>query len=404
MEIDGNASVEADMEFIDLKEQFRRLEPQIRARMDSVLAHGQFIMGAEIEELEKRLAEFAGVKHCISCSSGTMALELLFWALGIGPGDAVFTTPLTFVATAETIARTGATPIFVDIASDYNLNATQLDRAILAVRAGDEKIHPLPEAARARKLLPRAIVPVDLFGTPACYDEILDVARRHELEVIEDAAQGLGGSYKGRPLCGCGCHAAATSFFPAKPLGCYGDGGAVFTDDDNLAKLVDSLRYHGRIGPKDKNDNVRLGTNGRMDTLQAAVVLAKLDAFEDEIAARQVVAERYALLLQNIPEVLAPQPPVDGVSTWAQYTVLLPEGTDRKRVMAEMKADGIPTAINYPKSLHMQKAFAYLKYAENDFPVVQKITQRVLSLPMHPYLERSQQECVVDALRRALIG
>ena len=396
--------MEVCMEFIDLKEQFRRLEPQVRARMDAVLAHGQFIMGREVKELEERLAEFAGVKHCLSCGSGTMALELLFLAFGFGPGDAVFTTPLTFVATGETIARTGATPVFVDIADDYNMDVAQLERAVLAVQTGDASLYPLPEAARSGKLTPRAVVPVDLFGAPASYDAIFEIARKHDLVVIEDAAQAFGGSYKRRPLCGCGCHAATTSFFPAKPLGCYGDGGAVFTDDDKLAALVDSLRYHGRVGPQNKNDNIRLGTNGRMDTLQAAVVLAKLEIFKAEIAARQEVAARYAILLQDIPGAVAPQPPVDGVSTWAQYTLLLPDGTDRQLVMAGMKADGIPTAINYPKSLHMQGAFTYLGYDGNDFPAVQGITPRVLSLPMHPYLEQPQQERVVASLRRTLNG
>lgn len=390
------------MEFIDLKEQFRRLEPHIRTRINDVLTHGQFIMGKEVQELEERLSELAGVKHCLTCASGTMALDLLFLALNFKPGDAVFTTPLTFVATAETIARTGATPIFVDIADDYNMDVTQLEQAIQAVQTGDASIYPLPKPACTGKLTPRAIVSVDLFGSPASYDFILTMAQKYKLIVIEDAAQSFGGSYKGRPLCGCGCNAAATSFFPAKPLGCYGDGGAVFTDNDELAALVDSLRYHGRIGPHNKNDNVRLGTNGRMDTLQAAIVLAKLENFKTEIAARQKVAARYTALLSDVPGVIAPRSPQDGVSTWAQYTILLPEGTDRQQVMSAMKADGIPTAINYPKSLHMQGAFAYLGYGENDFPVVQKRTKQVLSLPMHPYLKQAEQEMIIASLGRAL--
>lgn len=392
------------MQFIDLKKQFQRIEPQVRARMDKVLDHGQFIMGPEVKELEGRLAAMAGVKHCLSCGSGTMALELLFLGLGIGPGDAVLTTPLTFFATGETIARTGATPVFVDIGKDYNIDASHLERAIKAVQTGDSSLYPLPEPARSGRLTPRAIVTVDLFGHPADYDTVLAVAGKYGLPVIEDSAQGFGGSYKGRPLCGCGCYAATTSFFPAKPLGCYGDGGAVFTDDDDLAALVDSLRYHGRIGPQNKNDNIRLGTNGRMDTLQAAVVLAKLDVFEDEISKRQKVAAIYGEILPKIPGVLVPVTPADGISTWAQYTILLPEGADRATVMARMQEDGVPTAINYPKSLHVQEAFAYLGYDENDFPTVQGITPRVLSLPMHPYLDRNGQERVAASLERVLKG
>jgi len=270
------------MEFIDLKAQFKRIEPAMRARMDKVLAHGQFIMGPEVKELEERLAALAGAKHCLTCGSGTMALELILMAWGLGPGDAVFTTPFTFIATAESVARTGAVPVFVDIGADFNLNPAHLERAIEAVAASDSSIYPIPVPAREKTLRPRAVVTVDLFGHPANYDRILPLAQKYDMLVLEDAAQSFGGSYKNRLLCGCGCHAAAASFFPAKPLGCYGDGGAIFTDDANLAALVDSLRYHGRIGPQDKNNNIRLGTNGRLDTLQAAVVLAKLDVFADE--------------------------------------------------------------------------------------------------------------------------
>lgn len=391
------------MEFVDLKAQFARIEREVRARMDAVLAHGQFIMGPEVALLEERLAALAGSAHCISCGSGTMALELLLMAWGVGPGDAVFTTPLTFIATAEVIARTGATPVFVDVsAKDFNIDAEKLETAIEAVLRRDQSLHPLPVPAVETRLRAKALVTVDLFGHPADYEPLLQSAARHEMLVLEDAAQSLGGSYKGRPLCGCGCHAAATSFFPAKPLGCYGDGGAIFTDEEGLAALVDSLRYHGRIGPQDKNNNIRLGTNGRLDTLQAAVLLAKLDIFTDEIAARQSVAERYRTLLADVPGLVPPAPPANGVSTWAQYTVLLPEGADRPAVMAKMKAAGVPTAVNYPKALHVQGAFARLGYEASDFPVVQSLTPRVLSLPMHPYLEEDAQSFVVATLKQAL--
>ncbi|MDR1659953.1 MAG: DegT/DnrJ/EryC1/StrS family aminotransferase [Desulfovibrio sp.] len=389
------------MEFIDLKAQFRRVEPRIRARMDAVLAHGRFVMGPEVGELEARLAALAGAKHCLTCASGTTALDLVLMAWNIGPGDAVFTTPLTFVATAESIARTGATPVFADIGADYNMDVSLLEPTIEAVLR-QNGAWPLPKAAKREKLRPRAVIPVDLFGSPADYDALLPVARKYDLLVLEDAAQGFGGSYRRRPLCGCGCHAATTSFFPAKPLGCYGDGGAVFTDDGGLAALVDSLRYHGRIDARNKNDNARLGLNGRMDTLQAAVVLAKLEVFADELEARREAASRYAELLRTVPGVAPPPAPVNGLSTWAQYTLLLPAGTDRARVMKTLLAAGIPTAVNYPKGLHVQGAFAGLGHAAGDFPRAADAAARVLSLPMHPYLDAATQERIVEILRSAL--
>ncbi|MDL2207844.1 DegT/DnrJ/EryC1/StrS family aminotransferase [Desulfovibrio sp. OttesenSCG-928-M16] len=387
------------MEFIDLKAQHKRIEARIRERIDAVLEHGRFIMGPEIAELEKRLAERIGTRHCLTCASGTMALELVLQAWDIGPGDALFTTPLTFIATSETIARTGATPVFVDISlQDYNLNAALLENAVRAVLTGDSSLHPLPEAARQKQLRPKAIVAVDLFGHPADYGTLLSLADKYNLLVLEDGAQSYGGTYKDRPLCACGCHAATTSFFPAKPLGCYGDGGAVFTDDDQLAALMDSLRYHGRVSPQNKNDNIRLGTNGRMDTLQAAIVLAKLEIFDEELQARQTAAARYADLLSGVTGLELPAPPAQGLSTWAQYTVLLPERCDRERVMTGLKQSGIPTAINYPKSLHVQTAFQYLGYQTDDFPVAHMATGRVLSLPMHPYLDAETQARIASAL------
>ena len=390
------------MEFIDLKAQFKRIEPAMRARLDKVLAHGQFIMGPEIKELEDRLAGLAGGGHCLTCASGTVALDLVLMAWGIGPGDAVFTTPFTFIATAESIARTGATPVFADIGMNFNLNPEHLERAIEAVAKGDASLYPIPVPALEKKLRPRAVVAVDIFGHPSDYGRILPLAQKYGLLVLEDAGQGFGGTYKNRPLCGCGCQAAATSFFPAKPLGCYGDGGAVFTDNAELAALVDSLRYHGRVGPQDKNNNIRLGLNGRLDTLQAAVLLAKLDVFADEVAARRQVAARYQSLCAAIPGVVPPAPPEDGLSVWAQYTLLLPEGTDRVAVMARMKEAGIPTAVNYPLALHVQEVFRYLGYAAKAFPVAQSVTPRVLSLPMHPYLDETTQQRVAAALGAAL--
>ncbi|MDL2266738.1 DegT/DnrJ/EryC1/StrS family aminotransferase [Desulfovibrio sp. OttesenSCG-928-G15] len=393
------------MEFIALKEQFRRHEKHIRARMDAVLAHGQFIMGPEVRELESRLSEMVGTKHCLTCASGTSALDLVMMAWEVGPGDAVFTTPFSFFATAESIAKTGATPVFVDIEpATFNLNATDLERAVEAVLRRDDRLYPLPRQAQAGNppLRPKAVVVVDIFGHPADYDAILPFARKCGMSVLEDAAQSFGGVYRGKPLCGCGCDAATASFFPAKPLGCYGDGGAVFTDDDALAGCVDSLRYHGRKDSSNKNDNVRLGTNGRLDTLQAAILLAKLDIFENELNLRNEVAKRYGALLCSLPDIVCPKMPLDGRSAWAQYSILLPKYVSRETCIRAMKKDAIPTSVFYPKGLHIQNALDYLEYKVEDFPVVQEVTARVLSLPMHPYLTEIEQQAVVASLGKAL--
>ena len=391
------------MEFIDLKEQYRRIKPLVKRRLDTVLEHGRFIMGPEVRELEERLEALTGAKHCLTCGSGTMALELFLLSRGVGPGDAVFTTPFTFIATAECIARTGAVPVFIDIRfEDFNLNADALERAFEAVAKGKSDLHPLPKQAVEQRLRPKGIITVDLFGHPAAYDGIIPFAREHGLFVFEDAAQSFGGRYKDKALCACGCDAAAASFFPAKPLGCYGDGGALFTDDDASAALLDSLRYHGRIGPQDKYNNIRLGTNGRMDTMQAAVLLAKLEIFEEEVALRQKVAASYGALLSGIPGLVPHAPPKDGLSAWAQYTVLLPEGADRAVVAGRLKEAGIPTTINYPKPLHRQGAFSYLEYAEDAFPIALEASRRVLSLPMHPYLDEKAQEFIAGTLKAAL--
>lgn len=391
------------MQFIDLDAQQARIRPVLERRIADVLRHGRYIMGPEVRELEERLAAFCGARHCLGCASGSAALDLVLLAWGLGPGDAVLTTALSFIATAESIARTGATPVFVDIDRHFNLNAASLETALTALEKGDPSLHPLPRQAVEGRLRPRAIIAVDLFGRPADYAEILAVARRHGLKVLEDAAQGFGGRYGDRALCACGCDAAATSFFPAKPLGCYGDGGAVFTDDAALAALVDSLRYHGRIDADHKNENVRLGMNGRLDTLQAAILLAKLDIFAQELDERRDVAARWGRLLAHVPGLTLPAPPqAPGRSTWAQYSVLLPTGADRAALAAELAAGGIPTAVNYPNGLHMQKAFAGLGYAPGDFPVALDVTARVLSLPMHPYLDAATQERIAESLRAAL--
>ena len=368
--------------FIDLKAQFRELEDAIRSGIDRVLEHGRFIMGPEVQELETVLGRFAGVKHVISCSSGTDALLMPLMAYGIGPGDAVFTTTFTFVATAEVISLLGATPVFVDIDSrTFNINPEQLAAAIEKTRA-------------TGTLKPRGVITVDLFGLPADYDSIASVADENDLFVLEDAAQSFGALYKGRNAGSLG-HVAATSFFPAKPLGCYGDGGAVFTNDDELAAKLRSIRIHGQ--GSDKYQNVRIGINGRLDTLQAAILLPKLKAFRGELEARQRVAERYHSALDNVVE--TPYVPDGYTSAWAQYSVL---SDNRTQVQAVLKDAGIPTAIYYPKPLHLQSAYAHLGQGQGVFPESEAAAQRIFSLPFHPYLDQETQRTVVDAVAKAV--
>jgi len=368
--------------FIDLKRQFRALEPSIRARIDRVLEHGQFVLGPEIHELEAALARFAGVRHAITCSSGTDALLMPLMAWGIGRGDAVVTTPFTFIATAEVIALVGATPVFVDIdPRTFNLDPERLEETIEVVK-------------REGELRPRAIIAVDLFGLPADYDALQDIAARHGLFLLEDAAQSFGATYRDRPAGGFG-HAAATSFFPAKPLGCYGDGGAVLTGDEQLAETLRSIRVHGK--GSDKYDNVRVGLNARMDTLQAAIVLAKLEVFPAELKARQSVAQGYTEMLVGSVEV--PYVPEECMSAWAQYSILV---DDRARVQQGLAHRGVPTAIYYPKPLHLQTAFEYLGYRIGDFPRSEAVSERIVSLPFHPYLEETDISRIVDGLCEAL--
>jgi len=382
------------MPFIDLKAQFSKLEPEVRRRMDTVLAHGKFIMGPEVQELETRLAAFVGTAHCVSCASGTDALLLPLMAWSVGPGgDAVFTTPFTFIATAEVISLLGATPVFVDIdPQTFNIDPVCLAKAIEAVKAGDPSLYPLPSAAKGLK--PKGIITVDLFGQPADADPIMALAKEHGLFVLEDAAQGFGGVYKGRQSGALG-HCGATSFFPAKPLGCFGDGGAVFTDDDLLAGLMRSVRVHGQ--GTNKYDNVRVGLNGRLDTLQAAVLLAKLDVFPGEVAARNKAAARYEAGLAGLVE--TPVVPGTMVSSWAQYSVL---HDDRDSIMVGLKERGIPTMVYYPKPLHEQTAYAPLGYKPEDFPLSHRCAKRIFSLPMHPYLTEEDTSRVIAALREVL--
>jgi UDP-2-acetamido-2-deoxy-ribo-hexuluronate aminotransferase len=372
---------EKRLDFIDLKTQQQRISTLLTENLQRVLAHGQYVMGPEIKELETRLAAYVGVKHAISCSSGTDALLMPLMAYGVGPGDAVFTSPFTFIATAEVIQLLGATPVFVDIdPQTFNLDPEALAEAVGRLGRNPGTAH----------LKPRGIIPVDLFGQPADYDRIHAVAQNHGLFVLEDAAQSFGATYKGRRA-GALAAVAATSFFPAKPLGCYGDGGAVFTDDDNLAEILCSIRVHGQ--GRDKYENVRIGINGRLDTLQAAVLLAKLEIFPQEVVDRQRVARAYSQALNPVVETPSVAP--ESTSVWAQYSVL---SDHREVLLQKLQAAQIPTAIYYPLPLHLQKAFTHLGYKEGDFPVSERASRRIFSLPMHPYLSQTDQARIVQVL------
>jgi UDP-2-acetamido-2-deoxy-ribo-hexuluronate aminotransferase len=366
--------------FIDLKAQQQLILPQLLERLQRVLAHGQYIMGPEVRELEDKLAAYVGVKHAISCSSGTDALLMPLMADGVGPGDAVFTTPFTFIATAEVIQLLGATPVFVDIdPQTFNLDPEALAAAIAELRRN-------PKTAQLR---PRGVIPVDLFGQPADYDRLNALARKHDLFVLEDAAQSFGASYHGKRA-GALAAVAATSFFPAKPLGGYGDGGAIFTDRDELAATLRSIRVHGE--GRDRYENVRLGLNGRLDSLQAAVLLVKLEIFDQEVVARQEVARRYQEGLQGVVEV--PRVAPGCTSVWAQFSVL---SEHREALQARLKEAGVPTAVYYPRPLHLQGAFAHLHHREGDFPVSEAVARRIFSLPMHPYLGEAEQQRIIKA-------
>ncbi|MFC1826888.1 DegT/DnrJ/EryC1/StrS family aminotransferase [Thermodesulfobacteriota bacterium] len=381
--------------FIDLKAQQERIRPQIEERIKKILDHGQYIMGPEINELEEKLAEFTGAKHAITCSSGTDALLMVLMAWGVGPGDAVFTTPFSFIATAEVISLLGATPVFVDIDQrTFNIDPEKLDLAIQAVKENNPSIYPIPN----RSLKPKAIIPVDLFGLPADYDNIRQIANEHGLKILADAAQSFGGEYK-RNRVGTLGHATATSFFPAKPLGCYGDGGAIFTDNDNLAEKLASIRVHGK--GTDKYDNIRVGLNARLDTLQAAILLPKLEIFPDELEARQKVAQSYSEQLASqttLPTV--PFIPEGYKSAWAQYSILAEQ---RDAMQTKLQNGGIPATIYYPIPLHRQKAFEYLGYRNEDFPTAEQISKQILSLPMHPYLTAQQVQKIVEVFQKCSI-
>ena len=394
------------MDFIDLKTQQKRIKEQLDANIQKVLAHGNYIMGPEIKELEAKLAAYVGVKHAVACASGTDALLMALMALDVGPGDAVFTTPFTFIATAEVISLLGATPVFVDIdPKTFNIDPAKLALAIKALKSNDPSIYPLPNIEHRTlniELTPKGVIPVDLFGLPADYDAIDKIAKENKMFVIEDAAQSFGAKYQDKMACAFG-NIACTSFFPAKPLGCYGDGGMCFTDDTSLAAALDSIRVHGK--GSHKYDNARIGINGRLDTLQAAILLAKFAIFPEEVELRNQVAQRYASLLTphashstHDPSLLTPYVPAGYTSAWAQYSLLARDEAHRTALMEKLKTAGIPTAIYYPKPLHLQTAFAPLGYTPGAFPVSEDAASRIFSLPMHPYLQESDQNLIINAL------
>jgi UDP-2-acetamido-2-deoxy-ribo-hexuluronate aminotransferase len=364
------------MDFIDLKTQYRHLRESVSARIQKVLDHGQYILGPEVTELEQRLAAYVGVKHCVTVASGTDALLVPLMALGIRSGDEVITSPFTFAATAEMVALLGAKPVYVDAEPDTaNIDTSKIEAEIT------------PRT--------RAIMPVSLYGQPADMDEINAVAGRHGIPVIEDAAQSFGATYKGRKSCGLSM-LGATSFFPSKPLGCYGEGGAVFTNDDGLAQAMREIRHHGQSG---RYHHTRIGINGRLDSIQCAVLLAKFERFEWEVAERARIGARYDALLSGLaPAIRLVNVRPDRTSVFAQYTLLVENRAELERAL---KAAGIPTAIHYPSSLHQQPAYS-AGWEDVSFPVAERLASEVISLPMHPYLDAATQDRIVAAVRAAV--
>lgn len=360
------------MEFIDLKTQYNRYKDEIDARIRKVLEHGQYIMGPEVKELEELLAEYVGVRHCMTVSSGTHSLEIALRALDIGPGDEVITVPFSWISSAEVIMLVGATPVFVDIEYEtFNLDASKLEDAIT------EKT--------------KAIIPVSLFGQMADMEAVNHIAKKHNLAVIEDGAQSFGASQNGRRSCGASL-IGSTSFFPAKPFGCYGDGGALFTNDDNLASNIQAIRTHG--GAK-RHHHTHVGTNGRFDTMQAAVLLAKWPHFEEEVEKRHEAGERYSRLLREI--CVTPAVVNGNTHVYAQYTIRV-DSEIRNEIASAMKEAGIPVGIYYPKCFHEQPVFKHLGYSYGDFPEAEKASKEVLSLPMHPFLKEEEQEEITERL------
>ncbi|MDA8134319.1 MAG: DegT/DnrJ/EryC1/StrS family aminotransferase [Desulfobacteraceae bacterium] len=373
------------IEFIDLKAQAAELGEDIKQAMDKVLSHGRFIMGPEVYELEKELSDFTGAKYVTSCASGTDALLMALMAMEIGPGHAVFTTPFTFIATAEVICLLGAVPVFVDIDENtFNLDPGKFEKAI-------KDLHKNP---RHRGLVPKCVIPVDIFGLPADYKAINEIAHRHGLKVIEDGAQSLG-SQSGEKMAGNLTDMAATSFFPAKPLGCYGDGGAIFTNDERLNEKLVSIRAHG-MG-RHKYENIRIGINGRLDTLQAAILISKLKIFESELKKRETIARKYRERLDGL--VRFQKIPHNFTSAWAQFSFLC---RDRNSLISKLESQMIPTAVYYPKPLHLQAAFSKLNCKRGDFPVSETVSETILSIPMHPYLSDEETDYITETIQNSL--
>ncbi len=367
------------IDFIDLKAQQRRIRTSLDQRIAKVLDHGAYIMGPEIAELEGVLAKYVGVKHCIACASGTDALLMPLMAYGIGPGDVMFTSPFTFIATAEVVALLGASVVYVDIdPKTYNIDPAKLDESIT-------KFLKNPAGKKAK-----GIIPVDLFGQTAEYDPIEQIAKKHGLFVLQDAAQSFGAIYRGKKA-GSSGDVGATSFFPAKPLGGYGDGGAIFCNDDGMMQKLRSIRVHGQ--GSDKYNNIRIGINGRLDTMQAAILLAKMEIFEEEIGLRNKVAARYSEKLKG--KIVTPFIEKHCISAWAQYSL---QTEHRDEMLKKLKSRGVPTAVYYPKPLHLQDAFKHLGYSRGDFPVSERIADSIFSIPMHPYLNEPDQDYIVNAI------
>jgi dTDP-4-amino-4,6-dideoxygalactose transaminase len=372
------------MQFIDLGAQRERIREKLRAAIDAVVDDGRYILGPQVAEFEKQLAAYVGVKHVVACANGTDALLLPLLASGVGPGDAVFVPSFTFAATAEVVALAHAEPVFVDVDPDtYNIDIASLEAAIAAIR-------------KEGRLTPKAIIPVDLFGLAADYAAIDRIAKREKLLVIEDAAQAIGGSSHGR-MCGAFGDVASTSFYPAKPLGCYGDGGAMFTNDGALAERLRSFAFHGK--GETQYDNVHVGLNSRLDTLQAAILIEKLAILEDEMLARQAVAKRYAEGLGDAVKVA--QIPAGHRSAWAQYAIETP---NRDALKAHLQANGIPSVIYYVKPLHLQAAYERYPRTPSGLPVSEGLPSRILCLPMHPYLSRADQDRIIETIRTFAAG
>lgn len=371
------------MDFRDLKAQYQKYKQEIDSAINEVVTSANYISGKEVRELEEQLADFVGVKHCVSCANGTEAMTLVMMAWDIKEGDAVFVPDFTFFSTGEVISFKGATPVFVDVDREtFNIDPVKLENAILKV-------------LKEGKLTPKAIIPVDLFGLPADFQEIERIAKKYNLLILEDGAQGFGGNINGKRACSFG-DAATTSFFPAKPLGCYGDGGAIFTNDDELARLLKSLRVHGK--GEDKYDNVRIGVNSRLDTIQAAVLKVKLKAFiNHELEDVNRVYQLYSARLKDIVE--TPFIPEGYYSSFAQYTIKLKSKEQRDGLQANLKENGIPSMVYYVKPMHKQGAFSYLEIDDLDFETTNNLCDTVLSLPMHPYLSEEDINNVCEVIK-----